>query len=287
MKTKLSLLLAMLAPILSAGEALGQSYICDKMPMYPVGGGQWMHYALVYDASCLSSYPTGHVDDYAQSSENCPDGCDALTGAPTVISNPDVYLKDVPQPPSAFNGANACRDYLVFQAPSLPGSKYNQFNYVRRGYVELTRPDGSSFYAVVFRMTGSGAGRRVHLGFEIDASGGGPLTPMLTNHGTWNAVHHATGVPPEPINGLLKVQLHPNAAVNDVAYIRIFASEENLASPFPVEPLPDPAEFARSAAAATGGDACSPSPTCPQCSQWCYRPQCWDCRPRRGRGRCR
>lgn len=269
--------MVVLTLLLAAGDAMGQGYLCDKVPMYPVGGGQWMHYALRYDASCGTPSPTGHIDVYAPSAEMCPGGCTSLTDGVTV-SNPDVYLKDPPLPPADLNSATECRDYLVYQAPSLPGSKYSSFNYIWRGHVELTRPDGSKFYAVVFRM--AGGGHNSGIGFEI----AGTVTPNLTNYEQWNAVHEQPGESPEAINGLLKVRLHHNPNNNDVAYIRISASDENLTADFPLEPAPAPTSIAPESAVPPS-DGYSVSPSTSQCTQWCYRPQRWHCRPRRWRCR--
>jgi hypothetical protein len=308
MRRLLTATLALGALFLSTNPAHSAVCLCAKAPMYPLPGGNWMHYAIVCNNSgsgCIDDHPTGYVGSPV-GGQDCSTSATCTTCNDITLCELDAQLPTDELPSFFFADAplysqvNTVEGITKFLTENPPGEAEDPITY---DDFQITSPTGNrlpyivrlerydengiveDFYAVIWMISSAKLHTRAFIGVECEPDAQVPFPPhqRRPSHSQHAPVATALGFDEvfhsEPIPGLLQVQFGPLGA-EDVAFLRLEDSEKNTGYPPYKEQRLPPENY------------CEPgygSEPCQRCysGQRLYYHSCQPCRPYRQWGRCR
>ena len=256
----LLVLLSFAVPFATSANSADQCR-CAVVPMYPVGGGNWLHYALICNKGfpgCTQQFPTSYVGPptQGQSCGSSPNSCVNCSDLGSAAADPiDLYFGGPTVAPPLAADLDDHHKIKAFLKANIPAGAnpldYDAFTFSKPFgvpkpvIVELTRTVSGTtetFYASVWKIKGTLGPARSYVGIELS----GPMPDSSKFH-IWNpqGVSICNAVATEsdgsglvthtPIPGLLQVQFTGHKY--DVALIRLHNSDKNkMAGYTPCQP---------------------------------------------------
>ena len=327
MKQRLRALLLSLGAACALSTSAGaDDCICSKIPMYPVPGGYWFHYAVVADLPtetdpyCRDLYPTGHISEYT-SNQQCSWSCGTCYELPGRIPAPPANLH-FDEPLKAYRDLDEPNEFRAFLnlLAHRTDDIYADYNFLNPQVLELRRTinnEDKPFYAVSWTIESVVSYPRVGklrgwIGVEILRPDGVEWTPVERQCNAVDTQNSDTGGPPThvPVAGLLQVKVRA-ADCFVASYIRLHRPSNQGAIYAPCNPPeycrpPRPPATCRpmccnrpdycapcQPACCAPQNCCAPSPVVYNCASNCgcdpcrsRRCRCWSL-PRRCHRRCR
>jgi len=235
--------LALAFPSVNTARAVDKFCICPLVPFYPVGGGNYFHYATVCkqgDPGCIHQYPTGHIcpATYGASCSNTKNGCINCSDLGEEAKVPETLyfgVKDAVAPTYAdLDQPDEFRQFLVTVGGTASKDVYDNCTFLRPRPLEYDKPVAvklprgkSYFHAIVYRIRGDAVMARGTMGIEI--SGVIPNEVEVTPYSVCAAVCTSKNAKDDiihaPIEGLLQIQLFDDK--DEVLFVRLQDSTEN------------------------------------------------------------
>jgi hypothetical protein len=220
MKRIASLLALLVVFSFGIGSTKADDCICVKTPMYQVPGGDWFHYALVYNKGtpCANLYPTGFIHSYQTNQDCFPPQCGNCFPLGETAVVPNCYFDAALR---SYSQVSVAEDFIKYLEETARVSNFpiphiqryrDDWTFTAPRVVALNRNAGGDrvTHAVVWKMQSNGdPSIYSYIGLEIsDAGPGSPGTAITP----CNAVHRYKSndtIQFTVVPGIVQIEIEP------------------------------------------------------------------------------